>query len=390
MTAAEEIKAVWEQQPEEFPVFLEENLDIFEKIDNRRKKENEEFVREFSKQMQKKLRQKPKKADAQKRWEQELEQDFMNVLGKETTLCLSDWINPQVLDAGKRETKHFIDKVRNFDETLKPEHIWQALRNYFIYAIIVEMQGEEQNAANPILAYSLLYPYTDNYIDDHRVSREEKDHYNRIIASKLKGEPITIGSLLEEKTCSLLDMILNEYEGEKQKRIAETLLRLLEAQTQSISQQETVVAKDRLLDISICKGSTSVLADYLFAASDWLENEEIFYLKFGFLLQLLDDLQDIDEDRGIGTCTLMTQAEEQRKLEQCVNRLLWFSWNVIREFTPRNPGIKDFVLKYCVEVLLLAAAANQQFFSGQYLKALEAYLPFSLEFLKESKQRRSL
>ena len=235
MTAAEEIKAVWEQQPEEFPVFLEENLDIFEKIDNRRKKENEEFVREFSKQMQKKLRQKPKKADAQKRWEQELEQDFMNVLGKETILCLSDWINPQVLDAGKRETKHFIDKVRIFDETLKPEHIWQALRNYFIYAIIVEMQGEEQNAANPILAYSLLYPYTDNYIDDHKVSREEMDHYNRIIASKLKGEPITVGSLLEENTCSLLDMILNEYEGEKQKRIAETLLRLLEAPTQSTS-----------------------------------------------------------------------------------------------------------------------------------------------------------
>ena len=79
----------------------------------------------------------------------------------------------------------------------------------------------------------------------------------------------------------------------------------------------------------------------------------------------------------------MTKAEEQQRLEQCVNRLLWFTWNSIREFQPRNPHLKGFVLKNCVEISLLAAAMNPQFFSGKYLKALEPYLPLSLDFLKK-------
>ena len=84
----------------------------------------------------------------------------------------------------------------------------------------------------------------------------------------------------------------------------------------------------------------------------------------------------------------MTQAEEQQRLEQCVNRLLWFSWNMIREFHPKNPTIKDFVLKNCVGIIILAAAMNQQFFSMSYIKALEPYLPFSLKFLKKSEKLR--
>lgn len=390
MRETREIRAVWEQQPESFPVFLKENPSVFWKTDTRQKKENEALVQEFSQRVQKKFRQKPKNADAQRRWEQNLEQDFQDFLGREKILSLSEWMDPKLLDALKRETKHFIDKVRNFDETLNQEQIWQTLKNYLVYAMIVELQGEEQNAKSPILAYSLLYPYTDNYIDDKQVSIQEKERYNRMIASKLMEEAVRPEKPLEEKTCCLLDMILKDYEGEKQKRIAETLLHLLEAQNQSITQQKAGVAEEQILEISIRKGSTSVLADYLFAASDWLEDEEKFYLKFGFLLQLVDDLQDIKEDRENERHTLMTQAEEKKKLEQCVNHLLWFSWNVICGFNPKNPEIKSFILKNCVEISLLAVAMNQQFFPMEYLKALEPYLPFSLEFLKKRKKQISV
>lgn len=387
MRGTKEIRAVWEQQSEEFPVFLKENPDIFLTIDIRQKKENEVLVQEFSRQLQKKLRQKSNSEDARKQWEKDLELVFEDFLEREKILSLSEWIKPKLLDTWKRETKYFIDKVRKFDETLNQAQIWQTLRNYFIYAMIVEMQGEEQNTRNPILAYSLLYPYTDNYIDDKQVSMLEKERYNGMIASKLMEEATIPKNPLEEKTCRLLDMILKDYEGEKRKKVAKTLLQLLKAQHQSIRQQKADVAEEKILEISIWKGSTSVLADYLFAASDWLENEEKFYLKFGFVLQLVDDLQDINEDRENGSHTLMTQAEEQQKLEQCVNHLLWFSWNVIHEFNPKNSEIKGFVLKYCVEISLLAVAMNQQFFSMKYLKALEPYLPFRLEFLNRKTMR---
>lgn len=390
MRGTEEIRAVWEQQPEVFPIFLRENPDIFFKTDIRQKKENEALVQELFQRMQKDFKQKPENTDDRKKWEENLEQYFMDFWEREKILSLSEWMGPKLLDALKREAKHFIEKVRNFDETLNQAQIWQTLRNYFIYAMIVEMQGEEQNAKNPILAYSLLYPYTDNYIDNKWISVKEKEQYNRMIASKLLGKTTMPENSLEEKTCCLLDMILDDYEGEKQKRVAEILLRLLDAQNQSISQQKADVTEEQILEISIRKGSNSVLADYLFAASDWLQEEEEFYKKFGFLLQLVDDLQDIKEDRETGSHTLMTQAEEQKKLEQCVNHLLWFSWNVIRRFEPKKPRIKGFVLKNCVEISLLAVAINHQFFSMKYLKALEPYLPFSLEFMKKRQKQGKL
>lgn len=388
MTQTQEIRTIWEKQPDRFPDFIQENSSVFPKIDAPQKKENEALVQDFSQKTQKKLRQKPKSKEAQNALEQELERDLMDFLAREKILSLSEWMDRELFDAFKREAKYFTEKIRAFDETLRPAQIWQALRNYFIYAMIVNMQGEEQHAGNPILAYSLLYPYTDNYIDDDRISKQEKERYNRMIALKLKKETATPQNALEEKTCRLLDMILEAYDGSGQDKIAATLLRLLDAQNCSIRQQKTDITEEQILEISIRKGSTSVLADYLFATAAWTAYEEDFYLKFGFLLQLVDDLQDIEEDRKSGSHTLMTRAMQRQKLEQYTNRLLWFSWNVIRAFEPVNPELKGFVLKYCVEITLLTAAAHQQFFSREYLKALEPYLPFSVDFLQKMKSQQ--
>lgn len=392
MTDTSEIKTSWDQQPDGFPDFLKDNPDLFPIIESEQKRENEVLVQDFSQKIQKKLRQKPKEKERLKQWEQELEpeleQDFMDFLKKEKILSLSEWMSPELLQAFKCETKHFVDRVRAFDETLSPAQIWQTLRNYFIYAMIVDMQGEAQNAGDPILAYSLLYPYTDNYIDDKEISKSEKERYNRMIALKLQNETVTHQNPLEEKTCCLLDMILGAYDGAAKTKVAETLLELLEAQNCSISQQKADITKEQILEISMRKGSTSVLADYLFATKNWTEYEESFYLKFGFLLQLVDDLQDIEEDRNSGSHTLMTEAEKHQQLEQCANQLLWFTWNVIRKFEPVNPSLKRFALKYCVEVSLLTAAMSPQFFSKKYLKALEPYLPFSLDFIKKMKKQQ--
>lgn len=388
MSDIKEIRETWENQPGTFPFFLEENPALFSKVGLEQKKENEALVQEFSQRIKRKMQQKPKKKEQQKRWEQELEADFMDFMGREKIICLSQWMSQELLLDCKEETKHFLDRVRGFDETLGDEQIWQTLRNYFIYIMIVEMQGEKQNADDPILAYSLLYPYTDNYIDDEHILREEKERYNRMIALKLNGEAVFPQTVLEERTCRLLDMILNAYDGTARDRVAETLLRLLKAQNRSIEQQKSEASKEQILEISISKGSASVLADYLFATDDWNEYEERFYLKFGFLLQLVDDLQDIEEDKKTGSRTLMTEAEGQRELEECVNRLLWFSRNAIIDFKPRNPGLKNFVLKNCVDVALLAAAMNPQFFSEGYLTELEPYLPFSLKFLKNMNRVR--
>ena len=296
ITEIRSIKQVWMEQPDSFPVFLEENQELFPRIGERQKKENQALAEEFSKRMQKKVRQRPKdglREQWEKELEKEMEEEAAEFLGREKIVCLEKRMSREVLEAFKRETKHFIRRVRKFDDTLDGGQIWQAMRNYLIYAMIVEMQGERQNVRNPILAYSLLYPYTDNYIDDARISLKEKERYNSMIGKKLRGKEAVPETPLEEKTCMLLDMIMESYEGEAKKRVSETLLHLLQAQKYSIRQLEEGVKEDEVLEISIWKGSTSVLADYLLAAPDWEGDEEGFYLKLGFILQLVDDLQDM-------------------------------------------------------------------------------------------------
>lgn len=393
MEYIKEIRKLWAGQPGTFPVFLEENPGIFKKVDAAQKKENEKLIEEISQKMRKKAQQRPEGEEERTQWEYELEQELKGVLEKERILCLSEWMGVELLDAFERETKNFIGKVRGFDEALKPEQIWQAMRNYFIYGMIVEMQGGEQNADDPILAYSLLYPYTDNYIDDKKISGEKKAQYNRMIGRKLKGEAVEPGNRLEEKTCRLLDMILSAYEGEAKNKVVSVLLQLLEAQSCSIGQMKQDIEEERILEISIRKGGSSVLADYLFATEDWREQEEKFYLKFGFILQLVDDLQDIEEDEKAGSHTLMTNAAKEKRLEEQVNRLLWFIWSEINAFVPKNPRLKEFVLKNCIGISILSASAagsagggsRKVFFPEGYLKALEPYLPVSIEFIKRMK-----
>lgn len=378
-----QVRAVWESQPESFPRFLREAPHIFPVVDARQKKENEALVQDFFQRIQKKFRQRPEDGRAQQEWEQ----DFREFLGRERILCAAGAMGEELLEAFICETKRFIRRAREFDGALSRQQIWQALRNYLIYAVIVDMQGEAQNAGNQILAYSLLYPYTDNYIDDVGVSGECKERFNGMIADKLRGGPVSPQNSLEEKTCLLLDMILKDCSDRPAKeKIAGCLLQLLYAQNCSIGQR--YMTAEQILETSIWKGSTSVVADYLFSTARWTEEEESFYRKFGFLLQLADDLQDMEEDEKTGGRTLMTACRDIKERERRVNRLLWYAWSVIAEFEPANPRLREFILKNCVSILLTNAGMNASLFPGGCLEKLEPYMAFSVDFLRKMGKRQ--
>lgn len=377
-----QVRSTWESQTESFPAFLWENPRIFPVTNAQQKKENEESAQAFLRQTQKKFRRSPKDGDRQA-LEKSLEQDFIEFLGREKIICVAQAMGKELLEAFVQEAKHFIDRVRDFDGALGREQIWQALRNYLIYAVIADLQGEAQRAGDQILAYSLLYPYTDNYIDDTGVSGECKRRYNRMIAEKLSGGQAAPHSFLEEKTCLLLDMILGACGSRSaEEKIAGELLQLLCAQSCSIGQRHMTV--EQILETSIWKGSTSVVADYLFSTRRWTEEEEKFYRKFGFLLQLTDDLQDMEEDGKSGSRTLMTECKDLWERERRVNRLLWYTWNVLTEFQPVNPRLREFILRNCVSVILAAVGMNAPLFSEAYLAGLDPYMAFSVDFLRKT------
>ena len=317
------------------------------------------------------------------------EQSFTEFWEKEEILHIYEYMGKDTFFQFESEIKSFVRQTRSFDDELDMIQIWQAMRNYLIYAMIVEMQAEKQEAKLPILCYSLLYPYTENYLDSASMQNKQKNYYNQLIADKISGKEVSCHSKLEEQTNRLLDGILQNYSSEELEQIRVALFALLEAQSESIQQQgkESALTEQELCNISVRKGSTSVLVDYFFSTMDWRIEEITFYLKFGFLLQLIDDFQDIAEDEQENRHTLMTQAKTKGVLEQRLNHLLWFIDSVMKEFEPRNTRIKPFVQRHCMGMVLITAAMNPSLLSSAYVEHIEKYLPFSIEYLKKKAEQ---
>ncbi|MDD6656328.1 MAG: class 1 isoprenoid biosynthesis enzyme [Lachnospiraceae bacterium] len=253
---------------------------------------------------------------------EEMKKKMFKMLEEENILHIKKHISADLFQEFEENIENFVEKAKAFDETLSMENIWQAMRNYLIYAMIVNLQGKCQNCRDTILGYSLLYPYTDNYIDELHRTDTDKNSYNNLIRKTLSGEETYPQNDYEEKTKQLLKLVLNHYsdDADRQKDASFLLLLMLEAQEKSILQIHRFgtkkLTKEEILRISIYKGGLSVFLDYMFSMdfdlSSITEEERFFYLCFGLILQLADDLQDIAEDKKKHSRTLFTICRHKK------------------------------------------------------------------------------
>lgn len=378
----EQIVPQWDSTPDTFPDFLP----VFSQEE---KLSNEKFLSELGRDLQTM----PKNPSKEER--EEIKKKINQLFQEENIMHTKEHISEELLYEFEENIEGFLEKINAFDETLPMESIGQAMRNYVIYAVIVTLQGRRQNCDDPILGYSLLYPYTDNYIDERRRNSHERDSYNALIRRTLSGEDIPAQNPHEEKTKQLLALVMNYYTGDEQKRkdVAGLLLLMLEAQEKSLLQiHKPGIGKltaDEILRISAYKGGISVLLDYLlsidFDVSSVTEEERRFYLSLGLILQLTDDLQDIAEDRKRRSRTLVTICRRKRVREATANRLLSFARDCIAGFSPENPELHSFILENCLLVIVTSIAQNAKYFSKHYLEKLEPHLPVSLQYFNKRK-----
>lgn len=374
----EEILGLWKGLPNSFPEFLTE-------VEEKQKQENEVFLEGMGKRWKKIGKAFPEDESEQREWKKQVDVLMEEFLEKEQILGIRKSMSQELFQDFEEETKEFVRQTRRFDSEISLENIWQALRNYFIYAVIADLQGQPQKCKEDIFSYSLLYPYTDNYIDEKEYSEEEKKAYNEMIQDVLCDRPVMVEKGIPEKTCRLLEQLLSGYEGEKRKEIQNLLLLMLEAQSNSIRQQsgKEKLSEEAILRISVYKGSISVLIDYFFTVPRMKKEEIYFYLKFGFLLQLADDLQDVKEDKKSGSQTLMGKRAEEETLEEAVNHLLHYTHKIFAEFTPINDGLKSFMEQHCYTMVVAAALANSEYFSKDYIRKLERFFPVHVEYMQK-------
>lgn len=283
----------------------------------------------------------------------------------------------------------FARSARRFDSALGMADIVQACRNAWTVCGLQPLLNEHFCLTPSIIGYSLLYPYTDNYLDRSDASTVDKRCFCARFRRRLRGERPPALDAHEAAIWALVEMIEGQYPRARYPQVFDSLLAIHRAQEESMAQLGAGrdCSESEILCISFAKGGSSVLADACLVRG-WLnpaESQSSF--DWGALLQLGDDLQDVREDLRRGSATLFTRAiAEGESLDCRVTQLLNFSERVGAEldrFTGGTPVLKDLLRMSWRSIIIGAVANAREFFSGSFWDQMERSSPFRFAFLQE-------
>jgi hypothetical protein len=294
----------------------------------------------------------------------------------------------------------FTRRARTFDANLTQPEIIQACRNAWTACGLQPLLGAPSGITPSILGYSLLYPYTDNFLDSKDVPLTAKMAFSERFRERLRGSDSLPATKHEESVWALVEMIEGQYPRGAFPTVFDCLLAIHEAQKESIAQLGDGRAQDRrgsqigdedLLRLSFAKGGTSVLADAALVRGSMTEEESEAAFEWGALLQLGDDLQDVREDLRRGSHTLFTRAAMRGEpLDPIVLRLLSFCGRVAARMhrLPNGSQRLKNLLEMSWRSLIVGAIADaHEFFSPEFLVRAEGCSPFRFEFLRARRKR---
>lgn len=285
-------------------------------------------------------------------------------------------------------TNEFIRKVKTFNPEIKLEHIVQALRNVWIMNIIQVIFGLKVEHTLSVFAYSMLYPYTDNYLDSTSISIDEKKRINKDFRKRIEGIEVVAVTKYEIELFTLISMIEGQYPREYNKEVYESLLSIHRAQEQSLIQQNGKVSpyERDILGISVEKGGTSVLADAYLVSGKLKEEEADFTFGYGALLQFCDDLQDAKEDLKNGHMTIFSQTAKKWHLDNITNSLFDYSIKVVDNadcfISSEAIKMKEFLKKNIIFLIFEAISQNKNLYSRKYIRTIKDYYPFRISYTR--------
>ena len=282
--------------------------------------------------------------------------------------------------------------ARDLDPLVTAADIFQACRNAWTAGGMQLLLGRAIQLTPAIFGYSMLYPYSDNFMDDIAVSPVEKLAFSRRFRMRLAGCFLEPANRLETVVWQLVALIEFQYPRKQYPEVYSSLLAIHHAQEKSMAQLQqngSLPEQIDVLTLSFTKGGTSVLADAYLAAGTLTPAQVRFAFQWGVLLQLGDDLQDLRQDLACGSITLFTQAARRQPLDTLTNRTLQLAQHVMTRMDDLGAPliIKQLLQRSSRSLLIRAAAAAREFYSKEYLAELETYSPVRFAFLASRQQQ---
>lgn len=380
----DEFSKLWWETPDKPPV-------LGQRVPRRLQRRNHRNAKRLIDRIADEIERYPGTEDEQCQWRERVRESVQQ-FGEDSLGWPEGYRNLLLGEEYYQTTAAFVRSARAFDPHLRTDDLGQALRNVWITNSLQLLLDLRVRSTPSIFAYSMLYPYTDNLLDDPRVPVERKKAFNRRLGRRLAGEAIGTTRSRERQVFRLVERIEGQYCRREFPELFHSLLAIHRAQVRSLSQQRPRPPSDsELWSISVEKGGTSVLADGYLAAGKLGRSEASLCFGYGVFLQLLDDLQDVRRDMEAGHATLFTRTAEASPLDGITGRLHGFMCAVlegaVRCAAPRYESTKDLIRRNCTSLLANAVGDGDGLFTPAFRRELERCWPFDFASMKMLRQR---
>ena len=283
----------------------------------------------------------------------------------------------------------FARMARRFDPLVSVADIYQAGRNVVTTHLLQLLWGLPVELNPAIFAYSMLYPYSDNYLDDPDLTPDDKLAFSERFRQRLLGKDIQPANANEQRIFALVTMIEEQYERLSYPHVYGSLLAIHQGQTKSLAMLHKAGPYEvDVLGISLEKGGTSTLADGYLAAGNLTPLQAEFAFGLGAFLQLGDDLEDVLQDQKSGIQTVFTQNAAAWPLDGVTNRTMQFGLKVLELLEAlKTPWIlQDFIQKSLFQPFVTAIHRARWLYTKRYRRDVEALSAFRYSHLERQKR----
>src|SRR5581483_6282464 len=284
-------------------------------------------------------------------------------------------------------------RARRFDPRVSMADILQASRNAWTACALQALLGVGMELTPAIFAYSMLYPYSDNFTDDAAIDPAAKVAFSERFGRRLDGQKELARGPIEETIWRLIELIEEQYPRDEFPQVFGGLLGIHRAQERSIRllRGGGSGAVD-VTELSFEKGGASVLADVYLALPSAGEEAAAFAWDWGILLQLGDDLEDLRDDRASGRRTVFTDAVARGSaLDEVTSRTLAFGETTLARLKSLGGAeadtLKELIRRSSRSLLIRASGQSSGLYTPEYLSRLERFSPFRYAFLSDCRAR---
>jgi len=371
---------IWDQSPDDVPNFKK----TYSKIEKREREKNYQHFQNKIKELQKRKKVKQFKVNPGASFFPLFKAFLETVFDFE-----KDHLGLILSNEFKNVSKDFFYKARDFGPELQPENIYQGMRNVWIMNGIQLMADMPVKITPSVFAYSMIYPYSDNYLDDPEITNEQKQHFQERFNKRLHGSSVMPQNFIEEQLFKLVGMFEAEFPRKEFFKVYDSLYAIQTGQTNSLELiTQNGLSDERIQNICFEKGGASVLADGYLVAGKLNKKQEQALFGYGIYLQLLDDIQDVKEDSLACTKTIFSCLPEQN-LGKLVNKTIHFGRKALDEMRcfegVKNDSFLDLMNRSIETMIIESVGLNNTWYEISYLENLEKYSPLHFSFVREKR-----